>query len=278
MSARARFGLAAWLAAALPAAGAPGPPVLLLVDEQVAGVLGTAGYEQPGHVEALLAAALVERGFAVVDLEAHERALSRARARQLLEGDEAAARELALQRQARYLVAGTASSRPAGGPLFGSELRSVQGNVTLRLLRAHDGRILDAASAQAARAHLDEVQGGLAALSEATGKALEQLAPALDRLLREAAGGSGEVALQIKGLVSFRHLEALMAFFERQVGGVDGARLAAYHGGVAQLELATRVPSERIARAAGEARFTGFRLRATLVEPGRVELEAVLEE
>jgi hypothetical protein len=278
MRSRVASALAGLLAGApLAAAGAPGPTVLLLVTEKVVGVLGTAGYEQPGHVEALLAAALVERGFAVVDLDALDRAGGRAKARQLLEGDEIAAREIALQRQAAYLLVGTATSKPAGNKLFGSELQSLQGSVTVRLIRSHDGRALHAASAQAAQAHLDEVQGGLLALSKATATVLEQLGPVLDELLRETAAGPREVALQVKGLVSFRHLDYLIGYFERQIDGVEGARLLGFHGGVAQLELSTRSGSEEIARAAGNARFTGFRLRVTHVEPGRIELEAVVE-
>jgi hypothetical protein len=271
--------LALLLAAASGAAGAPArPTILLLVTERVLGVFGTTGYEQPRHVEALLARALVERGFAVVDLDAAQRASSRAKTRQLLEGDELAAREVALQQEALYLLVGSATSKPAGGKLFGSELQSLQGSVTLRLIRSGDGSVVGTASGQAAQAHLDEVQGGLLALSKATEAVLAQLAPAFAALVREAAAGPGEVTLQVKGLVSFQHLDHLMGSFARDLPGIEGARLLGFHGGVAEVALTTRTDAASAARSLGNARFTGFRLRVTHVEAARIELEVVLEE
>lgn len=269
------------LGLAAGAAAAPRPTILLLVTERVMGVFGTTGYEQPRHAEARLAAALDARGFAVVDLQAVERVAGRARARQLLEGDDAVAREVALQQEAQYLLVGTALSKPAGGKLYGSELQSLQGSVTVRLLRSDDGRVLQAASAQAAQAHLDEVQGGMLAIGKAADGVLEQLAPALQSLLGGSGGASAEpadVALHVEGLVSFRHLDYLMGHLESAVASIAGARLRSFHGGVADVALSTHDGAEGVARALGNAAFTGFRLRVTHVSPQRVEVEVVLDE
>ena len=253
------------------------PTVLVVVTEKVMGVFDTTGFEQPGHVQALLATARDQHGLAVLDLDTVQRKISGAKARQLLEGDEITAREVALQEEAEYLLIGSATSKPAGTRLFGTNLQSLQANVTLRLLRGDDGRVMGAASAQGSQAHLDEIAGGMLALTEATESVLEALSPVLQGLARPGAAPES-LTVQVKGLVSFRHLDFLMAFFQNDLVGVDDARLRDFQGGIAQIGLATAAGAESIARGAVEARFTGFRLRVTRVTPSRIEMEAVLEE
>lgn len=270
----------ATLASSLPAAAevAVRPTVLVVITEKVMGVFDTTGFEEPGHVETVLAAALHERGFAVLDLDAVQRKNSRAKARQLLEGDEIAAREVALVEEAEYLLVGTATSKPAGSRLFGTNMQSLQANVSVRLIRGDDGRVLGAATGHAAQAHIDEVQGGMLALTQATEKVLEGLGAALDRVVRPELAGAGELTVQIKNLVSFRHLDFLMGYFLDDLRGVDDARLRSFHGGVAEIGLSTTKDSETIARGASGAPFTGFRLKITQVTANRIEMEAVLEE
>jgi len=261
-----------------PVTAATRPTVLVVVTEKVMGVFDTTGFEEPRHVETILAAELDRRGLAVVDLETVQRSISRARARQLLEGDEITAREVALQEEAEYLLLGTATSKPAGTRLFGTNMQSLQANVSLRIIRNGDGQVLGGASAQASEAHLDEVQGGILALTEATGKVVAELDPVLRELSAPASSGPGNLSLQVEGMVSFRHLDYLMGFFLRDLPGVDDARLRGFHGGVAEIDLSTASDAEGIARAASSARFTGFRLRVTHVTQDRIEMEAVLEE
>lgn len=253
------------------------PTIMVVVSEKVMGIFDTTGFEEPGHVESILAADLTDRGFAVVDLDAVQRRNSRAKARQLLEGDEISAREIALQEESEYLLIGTATSKPAGRRLFGTNMQSLQANVTVRLIRGDDGRVLGGATGQGAEAHIDEMQGGMLALTEATEKALESLQAAFADALRPDMADS-ELTVQVKGLVSYRHLDYLMGFFLEDLGGVEDARLRNFHGGVAEIGLATSADAETVARNAGNARFTGFRLRVTQVSRNRIEMDAVLEE
>lgn len=273
--------LAAVLLLVDPGSSEAGPParptVLVVVTEKVMGVFDTTGFEQTGHVDALLAAALDRRGLAALDLDTVQRKISSAKARQLLAGDELTAREVALQEEAEYLVVGTATSKPAGPRLFGTNMQSLQANVTLRLIRSDDGRILGAASARGSQAHLDEVQGGLLALGKATESAVGQLSDLLEGLARSGAVQDG-LTLQVKGLVSFRHLDFLMAFFQNDLSGVDDARLRDFQGETAQIGLGGPAGAESVARGAAGAEFTGFRLRVTRVTPSRIEMEVVLEE
>lgn len=274
-----------WIATAslvlLPVPGAQAatrPTVLVIVTEKVMGVFDTTGFEEPRHVESILARELDRRGLAVLDLDTVQRSMSRLRARQLLEGDEVTAREVALQEEAEFLVMGTATSKPAGTRLFGTNMQSLQASVSLRVIRNGDGRVLGGVTAQASKAHLDEVQGGILALTAATEKALAELEPVLDRLTASPTAGSGTVSLLVEGLVSFRHLDYLMGYFQQDLPGVDDARLRGFHGGQAEIDLSARADTETIARAAANTRFTGFRLRVTHVTPSRIELEAILDE
>ncbi len=274
-------GVLALLATAAPAGAqavsAREPTVLVVVEEKVMGVFDTTGFEEPGHVEGLLDQELLRRGFVVLDLAEAERRVGRARARQLLEGDEVAAREVALQAEADFILSGTATAKPAGTPLFGTNMKSLQANVVLRLIRS-DGRVIGAGNGQAAQAHLDEVQGGLLALTKATEQAVAALASSFDQASQADQRAGAPLTVQIKGLVSYRHLDFLLGYLQQEMQGVDDATLRSFHGGVAELAISSGNDAAHFARAIGQVEFRGFSLDVTHVSPSLIEMEAVLDE
>jgi len=248
-----------------------------VVAEKVMGVFDTTGFEEPGVVEGVLAKELEQRGLRVLDLEESERSATRAKVRQLLQGDELAAREVALLREADFLLTGSATSKPAGPRLLGTNMQSIQASVAVRLIRA-DGEVVASATGRAAEVHIDEIQGGFLALSKATEKVVEELDPALRRVALPSRREGTNLTLQVKGLVSYRHLDYLLGYLQDELAGSIAAQLRGYHGGVAEVGLVVQGDANGVARAVGNARFTGFRLEVTHVTPTLLEMEVVLDE
>lgn len=253
------------------------PKVMVVIDEKVAGVFGTTGWEVVGQAESTLAARFMAAGFPVVDPQTVHRNIPRDKAMRLLEGDERAAAVAGLQFGAQILIMGTAISKNAGGKLLGTSMQSMQATVQARAVRSDDARIIATQTAQEAQAHIDEVQGGVLAIQRASETVADALIASI--LGQEAsAGGRQQITLVISGLVSYRHLMAVRGYLEGGLKGVQGVQQRQFSQGTAELSLAYAGTAQQIADKLALEKFTGFRLEPTNVSPNRVDLHAVLDK
>lgn len=252
------------------------PKVMIVIDEKVAGVFGTTGWETVGQAESTLAERFMAAGFPVVDSQTVRRNLPRDKALRLLEGDERAAAVAGLKFGAQVVITGTAISKNAGGKLLGTNMQSLQATVQAKAVRTDDARVIATHSAQEAQAHIDEIQGGVLAIQKATRKVADVLIA--DILRQEVSGGTKQITLMISGLVSYRHLMAVRNFLERGLKGVQGVQQRQFTQGSAELTLDYAGASNRIADKLALQKFTGFRLEPTNVTRNRVDLRAVLDK
>lgn len=276
----AGFGLWAVLfvgLAGLVQAQADKPKVMVVIEEKVAGVFGTTGWEVVGQAESTLAARFMAAGFPVVDPQTVHRNIPRDKAMRLLEGDERAAALAGLQFGAQIMIMGTAISKNAGGKLLGTSMQSLQATVQARAVRSDDARIIATHTAQEAQAHIDEVQGGVLAIQRASETVADALIASI--LGQDAsAGGKQQITLVISGLVSYRHLMAVRGYLEGGLKGVQGIQQRQFSQGTAELSLAYAGTAQQIADKLALEKFTGFRLEPTNVSPNRVDLYAVLDK
>jgi hypothetical protein len=282
MRSRLLIGLGIW---AVLFGGVPGgvqaqagkPKVMVVIEEKVAGVFGTTGWETVGQAESTLAARFMAAGFPVVDPQTVHRNIPRDKAMRLLAGDERAAAVAGLQFGAQILIMGTAISKNAGGKLLGTSMQSLQATVQARAVRSDDARIIATHTAQEAQAHIDEVQGGVMAIQRAS----ETVADALIASISgqdASAGGRQQITLVISGLVSYRHLMAVRSYLEGGLKGVQGVQQHQFAQGTAELSLGYAGTAQRIADQLALEKFTGFRLEPINVSPNRVDLQAVLDK
>jgi len=157
-------------------------------------------------------------------------------------------------------------------------MQSVQGVVSIRAIQSDDARIISVGNAQAAAAHLDEVQGGVQAVRKATEQALTTVIQ--DMLFWRSAEHSGRsslVTVMITNLVSYRHLSFVKNFFEQELPGVHALHQRSYTMGTAELALEYSGQVAGIAEDLAHRRFPGFRLEPTNVTATRLDLRAVLD-
>jgi hypothetical protein len=262
------------------AQGVEKPKVLVVIEEKVAGVFGTTGWETIGQAESTLAAKLMAAGFQVVDAQTVRRNIPRDKALQLLQGDERAAALAGLQFGAQVVITGQAISKNVGGKLFGTNMQSLQATVQARAVWSDDGRVIATRVAESSKAHLDEVQGGVLAIREASGEVADALTAALlaDTSKRLSGGGVQQITLLISGLVSYRHLAFIQDFLERGVQGVKAVQMRQFAQGSAELTVDYAGMSNQIAAQLANQKFTGFRLEPTSVTPNRLDVRAILEK
>jgi hypothetical protein len=253
------------------------PTLMVIMDEKVMGVLGTTGFEVPTQAEIILMQHFGGMGYRVVDPKTVKRNITQAKGLRLLEGDDMAAAAVGLQHGAQYSIIGTSISKPGGGKLYGTQMQSIHATLTARVVRNSDARVIATATASAAQAHIDEVRGGAMAID----KAARELAENLSGQILAAGAGTGssagqELTMNISGLVSYRHLDYVMGFLEKEVPGATGVTLRSYTSGTAELGVSSTDTAAGLSRTLANHRFRGFRLEPTHVTPNRIDLRAVL--
>ncbi len=253
------------------------PKVMVVIEEKVAGIFGTTGWETVGQAESTLAEKFMAAGFPVVDPQTIRKNIPREKALRLLEGDQKAAAVAGIQFGAQVVVTGQAISKNAGGKLLGTNMQTLQATVQARAVASDDGRILATRSAQGSQAHIDELQGGVLAIQAASREVADGLIADLRESWKGGPGSTQQLTLIISGLVSYRHLAFVQSFLEREVQGVKGVNLRQFTQGTAELALDYAGKSSLIAGELANRKFTGFRLEPTDVTPNKLEIRAVLD-
>ncbi len=255
------------------------PKVMVVIEEKVAGIFGTTGWEAVGQAESTLAEKFMAAGFPVVDPQTVRKNVPREKALRLLEGDQQASAVAGLQFGAQVLITGQAISKNAGGKLLGTNMQTLQATVQAKAVWSDDARVLASRSAQSSKAHIDELQGGVLAIQEASREVADGLiADILANWTPPGPGRAQQITLIISGLVSYRHLAFVQSFLEREVQGVKAVQLRQFTQGTAELALDFAGRSSLIAGELASRKFTGFRLEPTDVTPNKLEIRAVLEK
>ena len=255
------------------------PKVMVIIDEKVGGLFGTTAWENVGQAESTIMEHLSAAGFAVVDPATVRANVPRDKALRLLEGDPKAAAALGLQYGAQVLITGRALSKNAGGKLLGTNMQSIQAVLQARVVRTDDGRVIATRSEQETKAHIDEMQGGVLAIKEASQRLSAALTnDILNSWKREVYGRSQEITLVISGLVSYRHLAAVRKFLEGDLQGVKAVHQRSFTQGTAELLLDYGGKTSFVADELANRRFQGFRLEPTNVTPNRLDVQAVLDK
>jgi hypothetical protein len=254
------------------------PKVMVVIEEKVAGIFGTTGWETVGQAESTLAEKFLSAGFPVVDPQTVRRNIPRDKALRLLEGDEKAAALAGLQFGAQVVITGQAISKNAGGKLLGTSMQTLQATVQARAVWSDDARVIATRSAQASKAHIDELQGGVLAIHEASQEVADSLvAEVLKGSAPAVAGGARQITLVVAGLVSYRHLAAVKHFLETGLRGVKAVTLRQFAQGTAELAVDYAGQSSLVANDLANRKFPGFRLEPINVTPNRLDVQAVLD-
>jgi mRNA-degrading endonuclease toxin of MazEF toxin-antitoxin module len=251
--------------------------VMVMLDEKIAGIFQTLAFEDLGQAESMLMQELTAAGFNVLDPRTVKANIARDQAMRILEGDDFAAASAGLRFAAQVVITGKAFAKQTGIRPGGTQMQSIQGTVQLRAIRSDDGRVLATQSAQAAAAHIDEVQGGVQAVRKAARQAGEALIVDILASTRQQDLRGDTLTVMISNLVSYRHLAAVKAFFENELPGIQAVHQRSYTMGTAELGLEFAGNSADLADELAHRRFPGFRLEPTNVTPSRVDLRAVLE-
>ena len=166
---------------------------------------------------AVLTDRLISRGFDLVDLQVTRAYHKRTGVLQQIGGNSVAVRTAAIRQGADILIlleGKSATSLHAPAAMLSAGLSLIHGSVSLKAVRADDGRILATVTAEGKSAHYNGVTGGQRALSEATQTAADQISSKILSAWREDLFQGQTVSIQIDGLATYRDLVNVIARFK----------------------------------------------------------------
>ena len=150
-------------------AGNDKPKFILLISEQnIAGPQHAwwAGEIDLSATESAVAQKLIEQGYTVIEPSNISRVIRQDKAFRIVDLSEAASVRLGNLSRADYVVLGKALAS-AGGNVPQSNMRSCFANITAKLIRVKDGKVIAYLDASGNSAHLDVVTGGKESLRNA---------------------------------------------------------------------------------------------------------------
>ena len=168
--------------AAAPAAVVAPKIILLIAEQNIEGPQKAwwASEVDLSVTEASVAARLIEAGYEVVDTAVAEKVIKQKPAFRVVDISQDQSAQLAGSSGADYLVLGKAVAS-SGGNVPQSNMKSCYANITAKLIRAKDGKIIAYLDAAGNSAHMDVISGGREALSRAAESLAVKITDALNK-------------------------------------------------------------------------------------------------
>ena len=174
----------------------PAPQVILLVAEQnIEGPQRAwwASEVDLSATEAAIAGKLLEQGFEIIEPGEAAGAIKQDKAFRLMELSEQQSLKLAALSRADYVVRGKAVAS-AGGRVPQSNMRSCFANISVKVIRVKDNKVIAYVQASGSSAHTDVITGGAEALANAAADASLKIIDAIKKSALPPAGSSQRVS------------------------------------------------------------------------------------
>ncbi|MCX7631992.1 MAG: hypothetical protein N2Z22_01520, partial [Turneriella sp.] len=182
-----------------------------------------------------LEAQFIAQGFPFVDRDVVEKILSKNRKKitAALGGNNTAARELGVDAGAEIILVGTSRVKEAGN-VAGSQLISMQADVSVRVIDINTGKILTAAQEHGAYPHINPESGGVMAVKKAVTPLREKLVTDIVKLWD--VNRANTIAMLITGL-EYERLMVLRGELLEKVRGVRAVNPKGSTGKAAKFEI-----------------------------------------
>ena len=177
------FFMVAFFGLNLTAASASGAKIILLISEQnIEGPRAAwwASEVDLSATEATLAGKIIEAGYEVVEPQELETIIKKNRAFRILDISERNSVKMASLSKADYIVLGKAVAF-SGGTVPQSNMRSCFANLTAKLIRVKDNKVITYLDASGNSVHMDVITGGKEALVNAATNLSQKIINALNK-------------------------------------------------------------------------------------------------
>jgi len=250
------------------------PRVMVLIAEQNIGDTDRFRYFEVDMTaaETAIIDAFRSKGFEVIDPGQVKANQDRDAVLAALEGDAKQAAAIAAAQQAELIVTGKAAAKVVTGFNLGG-MKSCQANITVRVVRAGDARIVATASEHAAHPHIDELTGGTMAIEKAAKKSGETI---IGKVIAEAQKNfynENSITVQVRGHKDYAELQKFVSTMKHYLRGVKNIYERSNSGGFAVLDVKILGAASQLARELSHKNLEIFTVQVTNVVANRVDIK-----
>ena len=250
------------------------PRVMVMIAEQNIGDTDRFRYFEVDMTaaETAIIDAFRNKGFEVIDPSMAKANQDRDAVLAALEGDAKQAAAIAAAQQAELIVTGKAAAKVATGFNLGG-MKSCQANLTVRVVRAGDARIVATASEHAAHPHIDELTGGTMAIEKAAKKSGETI---IGKVIAEAQKNfynENSITVQVRGHKDYAELQKFVSTLKHYLRGVKNIYERSNNAGFAVLDVKILGTASQLARELSHKNLEIFTVQVTAVVANRVDIK-----
>ena len=250
------------------------PRVMVMIAEQNIGDTDRFRYFEVDMTaaETAIIDAFRNKGFEVIDPSMAKANQDRDAVLAALEGDAKQAAAIAAAQQAELIVTGKAAAKVATGFNLGG-MKSCQANLTVRVVRAGDARIVATASEHAAHPHIDELTGGTMAIEKAAKKSGETI---IGKVIAEAQKNfynENSITVQVRGHKDYAELQKFVSTLKHYLRGVKNIYERSNSAGFAVLDVKILGTASQLARELSHKNLEIFTVQVTAVVANRVDIK-----
>ena len=250
------------------------PRVMVMIAEQNIGDTDRLHYFEVDMTSA--ETAVIEqfrvKGFEVVDPGQAKDNQSRDAILSAIEGDAKKAAAIAAAQHAELIVTGKAAAKVATGVNLGG-MKSCQANITARVVRAGDARIVATASEHAAHPHIDELTGGTMAIEKAAKKAGESLITKIVAEAQKNFYNENSVTVRVQGYKNYAELQNFTGVLKSYMRGVKNVYERGSAAGYATLDVKIIGNAQQLARELSNKSLEPYEVDVTNVSANRIDVK-----
>ncbi len=250
------------------------PRVLVMIAEQNIGDADRLRYFEVDLTAA--ETAIIEqfraKGFEVVDPGQAKENQNRDAVLSAIEGDARKAAAIAAAQHAELIVTGKAAAKVATGINLGG-MKSCQANLTVRVVRAGDARIVATASEHAAHPHIDELTGGTLAIQKAAKKAGEGLITKVVAEAQKSFYNENSVTVRVQGHQNYGELQKFTNVMKHYIRGLKNVYERGNAAGYATLDVKIIGNAQQLARELANKNLEPFEVDVINVAANRLDVK-----
>lgn len=251
------------------------PRVMVLIAEQNIGDSDRYHYFEVDMTaaETAIIDAFRNKGFEVIDPGQAKSNQDRDAVLAALDGDAKQAAAIAAAQQAELVVTGKAVAKMATTNINLGGMKSCQANITARVVRAGDARIVATASEHAAHPHIDEFTGGTMAIEKAAKKSAETIIAKVIAEAQKNFYNENSITVQVRGHKDYAELQKFISTMKHYLRGVKNIYQRSNAGGFAVLDVKILGTASQLARELAHKNLEIFTVQVTNVVANRVDIK-----
>lgn len=215
---------------------------------------------------------LGEKGFVLIDSSVPKKQTKISNAYRVASLSDAAIRDIGQMFDAEIVVFGKSLAKLSGS-VMGTTMKSVQADVSLRVVNTDTGQVIASATEHGAAVHPNAVTAGNDALRQTTEKLAGSLLDQIMARWGQDISGKGIVRIDITAVPSYKHLVTFKQALQERVRGVSGIYQREFDENRAALDVETSGSAQSLADQMIRLESEGVAFKIQNISQNRIQMQ-----